>query len=308
MSIHPVEDYGGPEDGSGEERASSSRRYCELLEEGRILQFDSPPFPFVEEERAFLLQLKPTDSQLHKNISYRPQQDRLSGFSGAPPETERMHAILRDYSRRVTEFLSSFLAPYAAHWSLDYASFRPQEEEGRVLSLHKRNDLLHVDAFPSRPTRGDRILRIFTNIHRSKPRVWMTTDSFVALADRYAQPAGLTGIAAESSVVRKLRSAGSSMGRAAGLKMPDRSPYDRFMLKFHDYLKENADFQLNCEKIRIEFPPGSTWIAFTDAVPHAVLSGQSALEQTYVVPTSALLSPEKSPIRILEKLCGQPLD
>ena len=27
-----------------------------------------------------------------------------------------------------------------------------------------------------------------------------------------------------------------------------RTPYDMFMLGFHDYLKENADFQKNCPK------------------------------------------------------------
>jgi hypothetical protein len=42
-------------------------------------------------------------------------------------------------------------------------------------------------------------------------------------------------------------------------------------------------------------------------VPHAVLSGQFALEQTFIIPLSALVTPDKAPIRILEKIAGAPL-
>jgi len=79
------------------------------------------------------------------------------------------------------------------------------------------------------------------------------------------------------------------------------------MLRFHDYMKERQDFQEGCRKIRIEFPPGSTWICYTDSVPHAVLSGRFALEQTFIIPLSSLVIPEQAPIRVLEKLAGKPL-
>lgn len=51
----------------------------------------------------------------------------------------------------------------------------------------------------------------------------------------------------------------------------------------------------------------STWIAFTDGVPHAALSGQYAIEQTYMVPLDALVAPDAAPVRVLEKLCGKNL-
>jgi hypothetical protein len=79
------------------------------------------------------------------------------------------------------------------------------------------------------------------------------------------------------------------------------------MLRFHDYLKEKSDFQENCRKVRIEFPPGSTWICFTDSVPHAVLSGQYALEQTFIIDLRGLVTPERAPIRVLEKIAGRPM-
>ena len=79
------------------------------------------------------------------------------------------------------------------------------------------------------------------------------------------------------------------------------------MLRFHDYLKENSAFQADCIKFRSEFPPMSTWLVFTDGVPHAALSGQFALEQTFIIPPAALVAPEHAPIRVLQKLCGKAL-
>ena len=94
---------------------------------------------------------------------------------------------------------------------------------------------------------------------------------------------------------------------ALGVKGAAGSPYDKFMLRFHDYLKENRLFQDNFPKTRIEFPPLSSWLVYTDTVPHAVLSGRYALEQTYIVPMDAMVAPDKAPLRILEKMCGADL-
>jgi hypothetical protein len=194
---------------------------------------------------------------------------------------------------------------YAMKWDLDYTSFRPQEEEGRKLSLHSRNDLLHVDAFPGRPTNGNRILRFFTNISPDQSRVWQTSDSFDALAYQFAMEAGLMKMARwVKSPVRKVA---LGLARTVGLPSGKRSPYDQFMLEFHDFLKENTKFQQNCPKVRTEFPPGSCWLVFTDMVSHSVLSGQYALEQTFIVARDSMNDSEKAPISILEDICGQPL-
>ncbi len=175
---------------------------------------------------------------------------------------------MRSYSERALAFLWKLLPRYMEKARIDFASFRPQEEEGRDLPTKKRNDLLHVDAFPTRPTRGDMILRFFTNIHPSKPRVWMTSDPMGALAPRYANDAGLAG-----GAMHPKGSIGSRMLGAFGGVEAKRSAYDRFMLGFHDYLKFNGEYQESCAKYRFEFPPDSTWMVFTDVVPHAVLSG-----------------------------------
>jgi hypothetical protein len=282
--------------------ADRSRYYCQQLEQGAILFFQQPPFRLPQEESEYLIRQPQTDSRLHKNISYRPDEDILRGFGGTRQDQKRVHDIMRNYSSQVTAFVSTFLAPYAGKFLRDYASFRPLEEEGRDLPLHKRNDLLHVDAFPSRPTHGGRILRVFTNVNPRQNRVWFIAERFPTLAKRYAAEAGLNRFAASSpsrSVMHLLHS--------AGLPVADRSAYDQFMLRFHDFLKENSDFQNGPQKERIEFPPKATWLVFTDGVPHAALSGQFAMEQTFIVPPQALVSPEDAPIQVLERLCGKTL-
>jgi 3-deoxy-D-manno-oct-2-ulosonic acid (Kdo) hydroxylase len=284
--------------------AERARQCCSHLEAGEILSFEGIPYNFPEDDRKFLLQQRQSDARIHKNISYRPAQDILRGnVSDRPEDAERLHKIMRHFSGEITRLLTRVLAPYASHWTLDYASFRPEEEKGRKLSLHKRNDLLHVDAFPTRPTRGARILRCFTNINPTQPRIWLTTDRFSTLAESFAKDAGLEEIAQGGDSGSFL----NSLKRAIGLKAVNRSAYDRFMLRFHDYLKENSGFQENSKKIQLFIPPMTTWMCFTDSVPHAVLSGQYALEQTFIVPLRALVHPEKSPIRVLEKIAGRPL-
>jgi hypothetical protein len=282
-----------------------ARQCCQQLEDGRVLFFDRIPFDFPAEDREFLLSQRQSGSRLHKNVSYRPLQDTLRGTGGAADQTAHLRQIMRRFSAETVRFLASLLAPYAPHWTLDYASFRPEQEQGRDLPVHKRNDLLHLDSFPTRPMHGRRILRCFTNINPSAARVWNTTDGFATLAGQFATAAGLADFAAKGSpranpLVKAVKS-------LFGLKSVDHSAYDRFMLRFHDFLKENTAFQQSCRKIRLEFPPGSTWICYTDMVPHAVLSGQFALEQTFIIPLSALITPDKAPIRILERIAGAPL-
>jgi hypothetical protein len=281
-----------------------SRAYCEHLEAGEILFFRELPFNFPVEDREFLLGQKWSELRLHKNVSYRPETDILRGVPGDKAVTDRLHKIFRNYSTQVIEFLRLFLAPYSGKWILDFASFRPLEEENRDLPLHKRNDLLHVDAFPTRPTRGGRILRVFTNLNTSRPRVWDTTEGFDVLARQYAKDAGLERIAENNSLIAK---ALRGLAPQFGLPQLGRTPYDTFMLRFHDYLKENAKFQAECPKTRLEFPPLSTWIVFTDCVAHSVQSGQFAVEQTLLIPPQALVAPQHAPYRILESIAGKPL-
>jgi len=271
----------------------------EVLETGNVLLLPEPPLELRAEDRDLIQGIRQSDNH-HKNISYKPRQDKVSGLGASVSgEAEKLHEILRRYSEAAVGYAARLLPRYSGQWTVDYASLRPIEEAGRNLSWKKRNDLLHTDAFPTRPTHGSLILRSFWNLHPTRPRVWWTADPFGKLAPRYAAAAGLDHIGRRGRFARTLR--------RLGLPVTDRSAYDEFMLAFHDYLKGNVEFQSNGPKYRIEFPPGAVWMVFTDVVPHAVESGQFAMEQTLIVPREALALPTRAPIAILENLAGRRL-
>jgi 3-deoxy-D-manno-octulosonic acid hydroxylase-like protein len=173
MQLVPV-DSGAPD---------ASVRYRSALEEGDILFFPRTPFEVPADDRDFLMGVSAVGAARHKNVAYRPHINKVTGFDKTSPgDAERLRSILSSYSRQVLKTVGDLLPEYRAAWKVDYASFRSEEEQGRQLPWKKRNDLLHVDAFPSRPTNGDLILRVFSNINPSKSRVWLTSDPFEPLA------------------------------------------------------------------------------------------------------------------------------
>jgi hypothetical protein len=277
---------------------------CAQLEAGNILFFPHTPFAISAAEREVLLGQKQTSAAYHKNVAYRPAEERITGLDKSEcAEAEQLRRILRHYSQSAAKFLAELLPAYAGKWKLDYASYRPLEERGRAARLHARNDLCHIDAFPTRPTNGDRILRFFTNVNPAHNRVWLTAERFESVAPHFAKGIGLPAPLKHDPVTSLLR----SVARALRLPGANRSPYDRFMHRCHNAMKEDAQFQQHSPKQRWEFPPDSTWIVFTDCVSHAVLEGQYALEQTFIVSRHAMVEPQRSPVAILEKLAGHSL-
>ena len=285
-----------------------ARAWCAQLEAGDILYFPETPVVLPAGDIAFLLGQQQKDSSLHKNIAYKPVPDLLTGVDTKTADAAavaRLQSIMRAYSRSVTAFLTDFLAPYNGKWRLDYASFRPQEEQGRDLATRKRNDLLHTDAFPTRPTHGARILRFFNNIHPERTRDWVVSDAFKEMVGRYA-PREIAP-RPDSALAGAAKSLGRGLGLGAALPAIKRTPYDDFMMRFHNFLKENASFQAECAKYPFAFPAGSSWMVYTDTVPHAVLAGQYALEQTFLVQREAMVAPEHAPLTVLEQMAGQKL-
>ena len=213
---------------------------------------------------------------------------------------------MRAYSNSVVQFLTGFLAPYQQHWKLDYASFRPQEEQGRDLPLRRRNDLLHTDAFPTRPTHGARILRFFNNIHPARTRDWIVSDPFAATVRQFApreiapRPGSALSRAAQAHGPRHRAWPGHPFIQAIALR------------RLHDALPQFPEGKSalpgRLPQIFLPVPrPVLRWMVYTDTVPHAVLAGQYALEQTFLVRPEAMVRPEISPLRILEDIAHAPL-
>jgi hypothetical protein len=286
------------------QNASGVADFRAVLERGDILFFPNGGFEIPARIRTPLTGAAQDGRSFHKNIAYKPDHDRVSGLASRS-ESETVRPAMREFSRCAIEFLQSTLPDYAKAWKVDYASFRSIEERRRELPLTRRNDLLHVDAFPTRPVFGDLILRCFTNVNQAQSREWLTSDPFGKLAQLEARKAGLARFAksAGSTLHNVRRSLTRKLARA-GVPVVDRSPYDAFMLHFHDWLKGNGEYQENCPKYRFSLPPGSTWLVFTDVVPHAVLGGRLAFEQTVIVSRDSLANPLLAPSAILERMAG----
>jgi hypothetical protein len=173
---------------------------------------------------------------------------------------------------------------------------RRAEESTRVQSLRADDRRLHVDAFPSRPNRGERILRVFTNANpEGAARVWRVGEPFEDAARRF-----LPRIAPYSPWRARVLN-------GIGVTKSLRSEYDHLMLQLHDRMKADERYQREAPQVRVEFPAGSTWVCFSDQVLHAAMSGQYLLEQTFHLPVAAQSDPANSPLGILTRLSGRPL-
>jgi len=132
----------------------------------------------------------------------------------------------------------------------------------------------------------------------------VTADPFDVIAPQYAAKAGLPSIAGRARRRRPPSPLARFAAKNFGMHKLVRSPYDEFMLGFHNFLKGSQSFQQDCKKYQWEFPPLATWICYLDTVPHAVMSGQYALEQTFFIARDAMVTPDKAPVNVLERLAG----
>jgi hypothetical protein len=203
--------------------------------------------------------------------------------------------MMRRYYERSSAFIRALLPEYRGRLAVGFTSFRLAEIAGRTVSWRKDDTRLHVDAFLSRPTQGMRILRVFTNVNSSAPRLWRVGEPFEEVAQTFlwrVRPPlpGSLWLLYRLRITKALR-----------------TPYDHLMLGIHDQMKGDESYQRECPKTELSIPPGSTWTCFTDMVSHAAIAGQFAFEQTFYVPVDVMHTPSRSPLRVLERLRGETL-
>jgi len=257
------------------------------LEEGKVLYFPNLPFVMSESEGKFLAPEK-VDPKA-KNISYDRRNDRLGGTLCTGAEADEAKALLKRYSVTSRSFLEQLIPHYRPHLVQARTSLRPVEIQGRKSSWRKDDTRLHVDAFPSSPTKGERILRVFTNINpQGKPRVWRLGEPFADVVKTFAPyaPRPIPGWA--------------QLMKLLGITKQLRTTYDHYMLQLHDRMKGDLNYQQHAPQEEFHFPPGSTWIVYTDQVSHAAMSGKDVFEQTFHVPVQGLYNRNNSPLGILE--------
>ena len=265
--------------------ASPGEDCSEALELGRIVRFQECPVALPGAEDQDFLRGGLAPFLRRKNVSYYPDADRVTGLRAEGDVSGRARRILREHSARVREYLRRSMPRFTAGWRVGTSSYRPLEEKGRRLSAHASNELVHVDAGAYGATHGDRILRFFVNLNPAAERVWISKGTFAELFEKHASQAG---VAAGPLVAGLPERAYSGLLRGAGRAFPmlrviDTSPYDRRMRRFHNWMKDTAQFQEPPHE-RFSFAPFSAWMVLTDGVSHACIQGQHALVDTFLIP------------------------
>lgn len=269
-------------------------RAIEALENGKVVFFPSLSFQLHQNENEFLNPEKVDPKR--KNISYDICKDSLGGTLCKGEEAEHLKKMVKRYAVTSRNFLEQLIPYYTAKIVQAKTSFRPVEIAGRKNPSYRKDDkLLHVDAFPSNPTKGKRILRFFTNVNPERPRVWRVGEPFEEVVRKIAPKIShpVSGVAYLLKLLRVTKNY--------------RTAYDHYMLQIHDRMKGDKEYQQNAPQNEILFPAGSSWMVYTDQVSHAALSGQHVFEQTFHLPWDGVQNISTSPLKVLEKFYGKSL-
>jgi hypothetical protein len=272
---------------------AEQRAAVRALESGSVLFLPRLRFRIADGERHLL---SPAAAGRAKNISLLPATGMVRGSNADAAERALLQAMMTRFAQSSAALVRRLLPRYAGAVQQARTSYRPVEIAGRQTSWRKDDSRLHVDSFPSSPTQGRRILRVFANVDgQGRAREWRLGEPFEAVARRYigsiAGPVWGTSLA--------LHALGITKGR--------RTAYDHYMLRLHDCMKADLAYQSDAPQRAFAFPAGSAWIVFSDQVSHAAMRGQYALEQTFHLPVSAMEDPSTSPLRALERLVGRAL-
>jgi len=207
-----------------------------------------------------------------------------------------MAAMMARYAAWAERLADRIIPTYRPGRTRGATSFRPCEVAGRRASWRSDDTRLHVDAFPSNPVRGRRILRVFTNVNRAgAAREWLLGEPFEWFAKRFF-PRARSAMPGSARILRSL-----------GITKSLRSDYDHFMLQLHDLAKGDEEYQRVATRERAGFAPGTTWVVFSDQAVHAATHGQHAFEQTFYVDVDRMGDRSSSPLAVLERLAGRPL-
>jgi len=271
-----------------EERAEA----LETLEGGGIVFFPAFGFELSERERELIAELgrhsSPRDRRSGRpTLLYDPERRRTRGSRSIPAEVE---SVLERFSNWSAELLHELLPPYRGALLADRVTFRPVPRES-VQGLH-------VDASYLKPHHGRGMLRVFHNADPSgTPRVWRIGEQpFEEFAKHYLPTARTT-------VPPHVRLA-DTLFSSVGLADRRATPSDHLMADIRGQGKRDKEFQKGTPQRQLSFPSGSTWVAFTDLLLHGAVSGQHSLDRSFFLPADAMQAPDRSSLRILERLTG----
>lgn len=274
---------------SPETRAALRRE----LEQGAVLYFPNLQFRFQPGEERFL-DPRYSDGK-SKNINLRANDRAVRGAAGSEQDQADLYSLIHRYAESSESLIRALFPEYGPHMTRAGTSLRPSEIAGRPVSWRKDDTRLHVDSFPSNPLLGKRLLRVFHNIDPEAPRVWRVGEPFGDFAQRFVP-----------------KTHGMWPGQAWLMKTlhitkRTRSEYDHRMLQLHDLAKADLDYQKTVPQQEFQFPPGATWIVFSDQLLHAAMRGKAMMEQTIYLDPAAIGDRTHSPEAVLSRMLGKPM-
>lgn len=267
--------------------------WTQAVEAGKVLYFPQLGFKLTPQEEPLLREdmLKAGT----RNVSLGAD-GVLKGAAGTDEEQRALAGMIGRFRQQALQLIDGLLPEYQGLLRVAPTSFRPKQVETRAQSVRADDQRMHVDAFPSRPNYGERILRVFANLNpHGVPRVWRVGEDFETVARQFLPKA------------KPYRRWQAKALNALHVTKSLRSEYDHFMLQLHDLMKFDEQYQKSGTQMKIPFPPGSVWVCFSDQATHAVMSGQFMMEQTLYLPPGREVDPQSSPLAILTRLVGRPL-
>jgi len=266
------------------------------LEAGKVLYF--PNFAehgFTPQKEELALFREDIRDPKTRNISLSASGE-LKGVVGDDDTKALMAGMIGRFRAQAEGLLGNLVPRYGEHLRRGATSFRPSVVQNRVQSWRADDRRMHVDAFPSRPNYGERLLRVFTNVNQDgEPRVWRVGEPFEDVARRFL-PKARPYSAWQAKVLNALHVTKSL-----------RSEYDHLMLQLHDGMKSDLDYQKNAPQVTFNFPPGCAWVCFSDQTSHAVMAGQYMMEHTLQLSPMHQYDRDASPLAILTRMKGHAL-
>jgi len=266
------------------------------LEAGKVLYF--PNFAehgFAPQKEELALFREDIRDPKTRNISLSASGE-LKGVVGDEDTKALMAGMIGRFRAQAEGLLGNLVPRYGEHLRRGATSFRPAVVQNRVQSWRADDRRMHVDAFPSRPNYGERLLRVFTNVNQDgEPRVWRVGEPFEDVARRFL-PKAKPYSAWQAKVLNALHVTKSL-----------RSEYDHLMLQLHDGMKSDLDYQKNAPQVTFGFPPGCAWVCFSDQTSHAVMAGQYMMEHTLQLSPMHQYDRDASPLAILTRMKGHAL-
>lgn len=289
--ILPVErDFWTPPQGAPD---SPDAGWIEAVEAGKVLYFPRLVFGLTPDETPLLRPGLLKEGV--RNISL-DAAGNLKGVEGDAAVQAQTRALIARFARDATALVHSVFPAYKGYLRAAPTSLRPVQVSTRNQSWRADDRRMHVDAFPSRPNRGERILRVFSNLNpHGEARHWRVGEPLEDVVKRFGPK-----LAPYSPLKAKLL-------RTLRVTKSLRTEYDHLMLQLHDAMKQDEAYQKEAPQEAMAFPPGSTWICFSDQTVHAAMGGQHMIEQTFHLPVDRQYNPEASPLAILTRYAGHPL-